>query len=123
LPPIVALVTTRFEVTEGAVDAVPELRAVFASLHQHHRGVSRVELTEPDEAAWNERQKSYLRHFAAGEAILYVARPVGGGPAIGYALALIHSGDNGTFPWGAASPSCTPWPFFPNIAAAESVPL
>lgn len=93
--------TTKFEVAAGTIDTVPELRAVFLALHQHHRGVSRVELTEPDETAWNERQNTYLRHFAAGDAVLYVARPVGGGPVIGYAFALIHDGDNDTFPLGS----------------------
>jgi hypothetical protein len=38
-------------ITLGSVGDIPELREPFLALHEHHRRISAVALTEPDERA------------------------------------------------------------------------
>jgi len=88
-----------FEINTGSVRDIPELRAAFLSLHKHHRALSRIALTEPDERAWTERVSTYEEYFAEGRALLHVARL--DGRCVGYALTVLHRGSDDTFPMGA----------------------
>lgn len=75
---------------------VPALKSVFLALHEHHRGLSAVALTEPDERAWAARAATYERQFAEDRAVLHIARS--GGECLGYAFTIMHPGDEDTFP-------------------------
>jgi ribosomal protein S18 acetylase RimI-like enzyme len=86
-------------ISVGSVAEIPELRGAFLSLHEHHRRISAVPLTEPDERAWRARVATYERHFEAGRALLQLARA--GGRCVGYAFTVIHDGSDDTFPLGA----------------------
>jgi ribosomal protein S18 acetylase RimI-like enzyme len=87
------------EITQGAAQDIPQLRAAFLSLHAHHRSLAAVPVTEPDERAWKERVSTYQHHFHERRAILHLARA--GGRCIGYAFTILHPGDDDTFPLGA----------------------
>lgn len=87
------------EIATGSVRDIPALRGVFLSLHEHHRGLSRVALTEPDERAWTERVSTYEQYFAENRALLHVARL--DRRCVGYALTVLHPGSDDTFPLGA----------------------
>jgi ribosomal protein S18 acetylase RimI-like enzyme len=86
-------------ISVGSVSDVPLLRDAFLSMHEHHRRRSAVTLTEPDERAWSERVSTYEQHFAAGRALLHVARI--DGSCVGYAFTVLHPGSDDTFPLGA----------------------
>ncbi len=87
------------EIKDGSVAEIPELRAAFLSLHDEHRSLSRVALTEPDERAWSERVATYEQYFEHGAALLHVARSKG--RCVGYAFTVLHQGSDDTFPMGA----------------------
>lgn len=88
-----------YEITRGAARDIPALRDVFLSLHGHHRTVSAVPLTEPDERAWQARAATYEGYFEEGRALLHLARA--GGRCAGYAFTVIHPGSDDTFPLDA----------------------
>ena len=94
-----ALVRPAIEISAGSVSDIPQVRDAFLSLHEHHRRISAVTLTEPEERAWRERVATYEEHFAAGRALLHLAR-IGGG-CVGYAFTVLHPGSDDTFPLGA----------------------
>jgi ribosomal protein S18 acetylase RimI-like enzyme len=68
------------------------------SLHDHHRALSAVALTEPDDRAWAERMRTYEQYFAEDRALLHLARI--GGQCVGYAFTVLHAGSDDTFPLG-----------------------
>lgn len=72
---------------------------MFLALHDDHRRLSLVSLTEPDERAWGARAATYEQQFAGGHALLHVARAAG--RCVGYAFTVLHAGDDDTFPLGA----------------------
>jgi ribosomal protein S18 acetylase RimI-like enzyme len=88
-----------YEISRGSVADIPQLRAVFLSLHDYHRSLSAVALTEPDGHAWAERVRTYEQHFAEDRALLHVARSAG--RCVGYAFTVRHAGSDDTFPLGA----------------------
>jgi ribosomal protein S18 acetylase RimI-like enzyme len=88
-----------FEVSPGFAGDIPALKAAFLSLHDHHRALSAVALTEPDDRAWAERVRTYEQHFAADQALLHLARIEG--RCVGYAFTVLHPGSDDTFPLGA----------------------
>ena len=92
-------VRTGVEINTGSVRDIPELRAAFLSFHQHHRALSRIALTEPDERAWTARVSTYEEYFADGRALLHLARL--DGRCVGYAFTVLHPGSDDTFPLGA----------------------
>jgi ribosomal protein S18 acetylase RimI-like enzyme len=94
-----ALVCPAVDISAGSVSDIPQVRDAFLSLHEHHRRISAVVLTEPDERAWSERVSTYERYFAAGCALLHLARIDGG--CVGYAFTVLHPGSDDTFPLGA----------------------
>lgn len=87
------------EIRQGAPSDIPQLRAIFLSLHDHHRTVSAVALTEPDERAWQERAATYEHHFAQERALLHLAHTDAG--CVGYAFTILQPGSDDTFPLGA----------------------
>ncbi len=87
------------EITTGAAGDIPGLRDVFLSLHAHHREVSAIALTEPDERAWSARAQTYERAFAEDRAVLH--RALTGERCVGYAFTVVHPGSDDTFPLGA----------------------
>jgi ribosomal protein S18 acetylase RimI-like enzyme len=88
-----------YEISRGSATDIPELKAAFVALHDHHRLLSAVPLTEPDDRAWAERVRTYEQHFAEGRALLHVARIAS--RCIGYAFTVVHPGSDDTFPLGA----------------------
>ena len=94
-----ARVRPAVDISAGSVSEIPQVRDAFLSLHEHHRRISAVMLTEPDERAWSERVATYEQHFAAGCALLHLARIDGG--CVGYAFTVLHPGSDDTFPLGA----------------------
>lgn len=94
-----ALVRPAVDISTGSVSDIPQVRDAFLSLHQHHRLISAVTLTEPDERAWSERVSTYEQHFAADRAVLHLARI--DGRCVGYAFTVLHPGSDDTFPLGA----------------------
>ena len=88
-----------YEISRGSPVDIPELRSAFLSLHDHHRALSAVALTEPDDRAWAERIRTYERYFAEGQALLHLARIEG--RCVGYAFTVLHPGCDDTFPLGA----------------------
>lgn len=91
--------TAEIAISIGAVEQIPELRDVFLSLHDHHRRVSLVPLTEPDERAWRARVATYQQFFDDGRALLQLARI--DGRCVGYAFTVLHDGSDDTFALGA----------------------
>ena len=94
-----ARVRPAVDISAGSVSEIPQVRDAFLSLHEHHRRISAVMLTEPYERAWSERVATYEQHFAAGCALLHLARIDGG--CVGYAFTVLHPGSDDTFPLGA----------------------
>ena len=94
-----ALMRPAVDISVGSVSDIPRVRDAFLSLHEHHRRISTVMLTGPDERAWSERVSTYEQYFAAGRALLHVARIDGG--CVGYAFTVLHAGSDDTFPLGA----------------------
>lgn len=92
-------VTPKVEIAQGSVGDIHQLRRVFLALHDHHRSLSNIALTEPDERAWNERVLTYNRHFRDGRALLHLA--LAGDQCVGYAFTVLHDGSDDTFPLGA----------------------
>jgi ribosomal protein S18 acetylase RimI-like enzyme len=88
-----------YEISQGSAADIPKLKAAFLSLHDHHRGLSAVALTEPDDRAWAERIRTYEQYFAEDRALLHLARI--GGRCVGYAFTVLHAGSDDTFPLGA----------------------
>ena len=66
-----------YEISSGSAADIPALKAAFLSLHEHHRALSAVALTEPDDRAWAERIRRYKQYFAADQALVHIAR-IGG---------------------------------------------
>lgn len=91
--------TAAYEIRPGSAADIPALRAAFLSLHDHHRALSAVALTEPDGRAWAERARTYEQCFAGGRALLHLARI--GGVCAGYSFTVVHRGSDDTFPLGA----------------------
>lgn len=87
------------EIRQGTAQDIPQLRPVFLSLHHHHRSVSAVPVTEPDERAWNERVATYAHHFDDGRALLHLACADAG--CVGYAFTILQPGSDDTFPLGS----------------------
>lgn len=75
-----------YEISPGTVADIPELKTAFLSLHDHHRALSAVKLTEPDDRAWTERMHTYEQYFAEDRALLHLARI--GGKCVGYAFTV-----------------------------------
>lgn len=88
-----------YEIGPGSAADIPELKAAFLSLHDHHRALSAVAVTEPDDRAWAERIRTYEQGFAEDRALLHLARI--GGWCVGYAFTVLHPGSDDTFPLGA----------------------
>lgn len=88
-----------YEISPGTVADIPELKTAFLSLHDHHRALSAVKLTEPDDRAWTERMHTYEQYFAEDRALLHLARI--GGKCVGYAFTVVHAGSDDTFPLAA----------------------
>jgi hypothetical protein len=62
----------------------------------HHRGVSEIPLTEPDDrAAWSPRAATYAGFFGDSSAILHLAPR--DGVTVGYVFTVLHDGTNDTF--------------------------
>lgn len=76
-------------------ERVDDLRPLFLALHDYHRSVSALPLTEPDARAWAERRATYERHFDEDRALLHVAD--GRAQAVGYAFTILHDGTDDTF--------------------------
>jgi ribosomal protein S18 acetylase RimI-like enzyme len=89
-------VSRAVEISAGSVRDIPELREAFLSLHDHHRRLSAVALTEPDERAWAARVSTYEQYFREGRALLHLARI--DRRCVGYALTVRHPGSDDTFP-------------------------
>ena len=100
------------EINTGSVRDIPELRAAFLSLQEHHRGLSAIALTEPDERAWTARVSTYEEYFADRRALLHVARLDGG--CVGYAFTVLHPGSDDTFPLGAGCAELYPLAVLPE---------
>jgi ribosomal protein S18 acetylase RimI-like enzyme len=88
-----------YEISSGSAADIPELKAAFLSLHDHHRAVSAVALTQPEDRAWAARIRTYEQCFAADRALLHLARI--GGRCVGYAFTVLHPGSDDAFPLGA----------------------
>ena len=88
-----------YEISPGSAADIPALEAAFLSLHDHHRSVSAVVLTAPDDRAWAERMRTYEQYFDADQALLHLARVAG--RCVGYAFTVLHPGSDDTFPLGA----------------------
>jgi ribosomal protein S18 acetylase RimI-like enzyme len=88
-----------YEISLGSEADIPQLKRAFLSLHDHHRALSVVAVTEPNDRAWAERARTYERHFAEARALLHLARV--GGLCVGYAFTVLHGGSDDTFPLGA----------------------
>ena len=101
-----ALMRPAVDISVGSVSDIPRVRDAFLSLHEHHRRISTVMLTGPDERAWSERVSTYEQYFAAGRALLHVARIDGG--CVGYAFTVLHAGSDDTFPLGAGYAELSP---------------
>jgi hypothetical protein len=89
-------VSPAVEISAGSVGDIPQLHEAFLSLHDHHRRLSAVALTEPDDLAWAARVSTYEEYFAEGRALLHLARI--DGRCVGYALTVLHPGSDDTFP-------------------------
>jgi len=92
-------VVAEVTISVGSADQIPQLRDAFLSLHDHHRRISPVPLTEPEERAWNARIATYRQHFEEGRALLHIADV--DGHCGGYAFTVLHDGSDDTFPMGA----------------------
>jgi ribosomal protein S18 acetylase RimI-like enzyme len=86
-------------ISTGSVQDIPQLRAAFVSLHDHHRRLSTIALTEPGERAWAARASTYEQYFDEGRALLHLARS--DDDLLGYAFTVLHAGSDDTFPLGA----------------------
>ena len=89
----------RVDIATGSSQQIPELREAFLELHEHHRRLSSVTLTEPDDRAWRARVATYEQHFADDRALLHLARV--DRRIVGYAFTVLHEGSDDTFPLGA----------------------
>jgi ribosomal protein S18 acetylase RimI-like enzyme len=87
------------EISTGSVQDIPQLRTAFVSLHNHHRRLSTIALTDPDERAWTARASTYEQYFDEDRALLHLARA--DGDCVGYAFTVLHPGSDDTFPLGA----------------------
>jgi ribosomal protein S18 acetylase RimI-like enzyme len=89
-------VSRAVEISAGSVGDIPQLREAFLSLHDHHRRLSAVVPTEPDERAWAARVSTYEQCFAEGRALLRLARI--DGRCVGYGLTVLHPGSDDMLP-------------------------
>jgi ribosomal protein S18 acetylase RimI-like enzyme len=87
-----------YDISTGSVRDIPQLRTAFVSLHDHHRRLSTIALTEPDERAWTARASTYEQYFDDGQALLHLARA--DGDLLGYAFTVLRAGSDDTFPLG-----------------------
>jgi ribosomal protein S18 acetylase RimI-like enzyme len=87
------------DISTGSVQDIPQLRTAFVSLHDHHRRLSTIALTEPDKRAWTARASTYEQYFDEDRALLHLAWA--GGDCVGYAFTVLHPGSDDTFPLGA----------------------
>jgi ribosomal protein S18 acetylase RimI-like enzyme len=86
------------DISTGSVQDIPQLRTAFVSLHDHHRRLSTIALTEPDERAWTARVSTYKQYFDEERALLHLARA--DGDCVG-AFTVLHPGSDDTFPLAA----------------------
>jgi ribosomal protein S18 acetylase RimI-like enzyme len=91
--------SAEYEISRGSAADIPDLEAAFLSLHEHHRALSAVALTEPAERAWAERVRTYKQWFSENRALLHLARIAG--RCVGYAFTVLHPGSDEWFPLGA----------------------
>ena len=68
-------------------------------MHDHHRRLSTIALTEPDERARTARASTYEQYFDEDRALLHLARA--DGDCVGYGFTVLHAGTDDTFPLGA----------------------
>ena len=94
------------EITQGTAQDISQLRRAFLSLHGHHRSLSAVPITEPDERAWQERVSTYEKCFDEGRALLHLVRV--NAQCVGYAFTVLHAGSDDTFPLGVGYAEPTP---------------
>jgi ribosomal protein S18 acetylase RimI-like enzyme len=87
--------TGDLEIVRAGSERIDDLRPLFLALHDHHRGVSAIPLTEPDDRAWAERVATYQGHFRDDHAVLHLA--VRAGRVVGYAFTVLHDGTDDTF--------------------------
>jgi len=83
------------EIVRAGIERIDDLRPLFLALHDHHRRVSVLPLTEPDDRAWAARVATYTDHFSAERAILHLA--LRDGAPVGYAFTVLHDGSDDTF--------------------------
>jgi ribosomal protein S18 acetylase RimI-like enzyme len=89
-------VTPPLVIDEVGRERLGDLEPLYAALHEFHRGVSAVPLTEPLARAWAARRATYEEHLGAGRAIVHVAS-LRGRP-VGYAFTILHAAGDDTFP-------------------------
>ncbi len=87
--------TDDVEVVRAGIERIDDLRPLFLALHDHHRSVSAVPLTEPDDRAWAARAETYTSHFRDERAVLHLA--LRAGIPVGYAFTVLHDGTDDTF--------------------------
>jgi ribosomal protein S18 acetylase RimI-like enzyme len=80
----------------GGAERLDDLRELYLAMHRHHRAVSHVPVTDPDEHAWRERRSTYDGWFNEGRALLHLAEV--DGRAVGYAMTAIHAASDDSFP-------------------------
>jgi ribosomal protein S18 acetylase RimI-like enzyme len=93
---IVTGVSPDVQISRGNATQIDQLRPAFLALHDHHREVSAVALTEPDEREWTERASTYAECFSTGRALLHLATQHE--QCVGYALTVVHDSNDDTFP-------------------------
>lgn len=86
-----------FTIQTAGVERLDELAPLWAQMQSHHESVAPSALTgevagfrDPD-GSWARRRACYAAWFAAGDAVLHIARDAGGGLA-GYAMVRFTNG-------------------------------
>lgn len=82
-------------IESAGAERVDALRDLYLAMHAHHRTLTRLPVVD-DETAWSARRRRYLNWLADGSGRLFVAS-AGEGP-VGYAMLVLHEGDEDTFP-------------------------
>jgi ribosomal protein S18 acetylase RimI-like enzyme len=90
---------------------IGELRPLYLGMHRHHRAVARVPVVADDDESWRLRRAWYAQMLGDGSAFVLAAED--GGALVGYALVLIKSGPDDTFPFGDH------WAELVSLAVAE----
>jgi ribosomal protein S18 acetylase RimI-like enzyme len=89
-------VTAAVEIAEVGAERLDDLAPLYAALHEFHRGVSAVPLTEPLARAWAARRATYAGHLGGGRALVHLATR--DGRPVGYAFTILHEAGDDTFP-------------------------